>query len=234
MKISEVVFCVTDTETTGLDAARGDKIVEFACRDSFGNEMQMLVNPGIPIPCEVSAIHHLVADDLKDAATHDEAMTAIARYVSPDYVIVAHNAPFDRSFLPCIQDRKWICSRRLARKLLPDAPKHSNQVLRYYLGLKVDLRGIAPHRALADVLVTQAIFGKLIEKYLEDGHEDDVDALIAFAESPIRIELCPFGKHKGMKIENLPRSYVIWCLESMQELDPDLRLQFKELLGGRG
>lgn len=233
MKISEAVFTVLDTETTGLDAANGDRIVEFASRDSLGNEVEMLVNPGIPIPYEVSAIHHLTIDDVKDAATWEVAMDAIPRLITESNILVAHNAPFDRSFLPGLQSRRWLCTRRLARHLLPKATKHSNQVLRYYLGgSNLDLHGLAPHRALADVIVTQFVFGTLLNIY-RDKHEDDVDALIAFADSPIRIETVPFGKHKGMKIESLPRSYVTWCLEGMQDLDPDLRLQFKELLGGR-
>lgn len=234
LKISEAVITVLDCETTGLDP-RTDRIVEFACRDSLGNEFSTMVNPGISIPCDVSAVTHIVDDDLIDAPSLEEAMTMIGRAIPEGNVLCAFNVRFDSSFLPVLNNpenpRKWLCAYRLSRHLYPQAPKHTNQCMRYMLGgAKIDLRGQESHRALADVIVTQFVLGKLIEKYLMDGHEDDVDALLAFAAAPIRVETFPFGKHFGKKIESAPSDYLQWCLREMKDLDPDLRLQFQELL----
>jgi exodeoxyribonuclease X len=158
-------------------------------------------------------------------------MKFIPTDVTADKICVAHNAKFDRSFLPCLEDRRWLCTKRLAMHLFPDAPGHSNQVLRYWLGgAKLDLKGQVPHRAMADVIVTKFVFGKLIEKYLTDGHEDSDDALIAFAASPIKCKSLWFGKHKGTAPEACPRDYIAWCLNNMQDLDADLRSQFEGIL----
>lgn len=70
-------------------------------------------------------------------------------------VIVAHNAQFDRSMIP-ETGRPWICSYRPARHLWPDAQGHSNQVLRYWLDLRVDAQ--AAHSAAGDTLVTGNVF----------------------------------------------------------------------------
>lgn len=215
MKISEACFAVVDTETTGLDPSK-DRIVEFAMRDSLGYGVDFLVNPEMPIPAEVSGIHHLTAVDLMYAMSNDQAMQRIERIVMPSYVVVAHNAVFDRSFLPCLNDRTWLCTKRLAQHLLPDAPNHKNQTLRYHLGCNyneqgIDLKGLAPHRALADVIVTSAILKVLLNQY-DYLYGDDLDGLLAFAASPISVTTMPFGKHAGTKLAELPSDYIEWCV----------------------
>jgi exodeoxyribonuclease X len=232
MKISEASWVIVDTETTGLDPAK-ERIVEFAYigyerewhRDAF------LVNPGIPIPCITSAIHHITDEDVTKAQSWQQAMSAIPQRFETETVFVAHNATFDAGFLPCLSGRKWLCTKRLAMHLYPDAPGHSNQVLRYWLGgAKLDLLGQAPHRALADCIVTRFNFGKMIDKYLADGYEDSDVALIAFASSPIKAKALWFGKHKGVPIDQVPRDYIKWCLLNMADLDRDLRFQLEEMV----
>jgi exodeoxyribonuclease X len=215
LKISETCFAVVDTETTGLDPSK-DRIVEFAMRDSLGYGVDFLVNPEIPIPADVSGIHHLTSVDLIYAMLNDQAMERIERVVMPSYIVVAHNAQFDRAFLPCLNDRTWLCSKRLAQHLFPEAPNHKNQTLRYHLGCNyqgqgLDLKGLAPHRALADVIVTSAILKVLLNQY-NALYGDDLDALLAFAASPITITAMPFGKHAGTKLVDLPTDYIEWCI----------------------
>src|SRR5690348_1583641 len=138
-----------------------------------------MMNPGIPIPPEVSAVTHIVDEDLVDKLPDTEVLREVARYIPESHILVAFNSKFDASFLPLFLGRRWICAYRLARHLYPDAPKHSNQFFRYlFKGSKLNLRGLESHRALADAIVTKFVFEKLVEKYLADGHEDDMDALL--------------------------------------------------------
>lgn len=232
MKINEASWAIVDTETTGLHADKGDRIVEFGYAHLNGGREfdSFLVNPGIPIPCVVSAIHHLTDEDVAGEASWQESMNGIPHLFTPETVFVAHNALFDYSFMPCLANRRWLCTKRLAKHLFPDAPGHSNQVLRYFFGgAKLDLGGIAPHRALADCIVTRFVFEKLIAKYLELGHEDSQDALIAFAAKPFVVKNIPFGKYKGQPIAGVPRDYISWCLNTMTDLDRDLRIQMQTI-----
>jgi len=232
MKISEAVWAVVDCETTGLDPTK-DRIVEVAYRNSLSRTWARLINPEIPIPCEASAIHHLTYGDIHEAEKWTHAMLTIQLDIGAKDILVAHNAAFDRSFMPKGLENLWICTERLARHLLPDAPRYTNQVLRYYLGgASLSLEGMAPHRAAADVIVTCFVFDRLVEKYLNEKREDTPEALIAFAESPILFKTIPFGKYRGQAIENVPLDYLVWCVRSMEDLNPDLKAQFNGILRG--
>lgn len=235
MKISETRFCVIDVETTGLDATK-DKLCEFAMLDSRGFAVDFLIDPGIFIPHEVSAIHHLTNEDLEGALPHDEALTRIERLVIPSYVVVAHNAPFDRSFLPCLDGRRWLDTKRLAKHLLPNADSHSNQALRYRMGgAKIDLRGQVPHRAAADVIVTKFVLEKLLEMYFDDELPDDLESLLSLAESPVKLPKMPLGKHRGAAISDVPSDYISWAIgpKGMVDMDSDLRFTLESELKSR-
>jgi len=242
MKASQAVYCIVDTETTGLDPA-ADRIVEVAAlrvdtrsASMLGDHYTTLVNPRIPIPATASAIHHLTDEDVADAPQLEDAMDDFDEFVG-DSLLVAHNAAFDSAFLGYLSDRPWLCTKRLAQHLYPDAPAFNNQVLRYHLGLgKVrELQGLVPHRALADVVVTGNVLICLLARYLTQGHEDDVDALIALAESPIEFKSLPFGQHRGKPLAKVPYSYLDSMPRWMPDMDADLRFtRERELARRRG
>lgn len=226
--LRNTVFCVADVETTGLDPAV-DRVVELGLirfssirHPSFWTAWAQLVNPEIPIPPQASAIHHLVDTDVQYQPCLSVLIDQIKHYAE-GVTMAAHNALFDRSFLPFLDDRQWICTQRLARHLWPEAPGYSNQILRYWLGLKVDVPPHAVHRAGGDVVVTAQILLREIEAYLEAGHPDDLDALIAFSEAPIYLDRMPFGKHKDQPWEKVPQDYLRWAIGHLKDLDADLR-----------
>jgi exodeoxyribonuclease X len=238
VKLADATFVVIDTESTGLDFAGGDRVVEVAaslfCLASArpAVEFRALVNPERPIPPEASAIHHLVDRDVADAPTMVEVEPELLAFIG-DAVVVAHHAEHDRAFLPCLEARPWICTERLAHHLWPQAPQFKNQTLRYWLGLEVDVRGQAPHRAGADVIVTEQVFRRELEAYLAAGNPDDVELLVEFAARPYVLERMPFGKHRDDPIEAVPTSYMLWCLKNVDGLSSDMRHTFERHLALR-
>ena len=163
---------VIDVETTGLDPAV-DRIVEVAAvtvalRPRPHVEalaLDTLVDPGVPIGPEARAVHH-IGDEMVAGAPRFQELIPPLGALARSGPFAAHRAAFDRAFTG--SRRPWICTWRLARHLWPEAPGHSNQVLRYYLGLGVEERfageaGIVPHRAAGDALVSAALLIRELE-----------------------------------------------------------------------
>ena len=236
VKLSEVDFLVLDVETTGLDP-ESDKVVEYAVTRVRDSEFRGIIiadyiNPGVPIPPEASAVHHITDEDVSDAPSWSVALEAIER-ASKGAIMVAHNAKFDSQFVDI--DNPWLCTYRLARHLYPDLKMHTNQYLRYLFGLKFgvwerDVKGAA-HGAFADSIVTSYLLIKMLGDYLEQGYADDDLALLELVDSPIEVNVMPFGKHKGVPMRDVPRSYMEWALGNMDALDNDLRWSMEKVLG---
>ncbi|MDB5042218.1 MAG: exoX [Candidatus Eremiobacteraeota bacterium] len=243
MTIDEAPFVYCDTETTGL----GDdaQLLEIAAHAIQGERrFATLVRPTIPIPADASALHHIVDADVADAPSREEALYALQTWLLPDDVIVCHNVDFDQRFLPEIADRKWLCSLRLARHLLPDLTSHKNAALWYHFGgEKIEDR---LHGAVADIAVTRFVFENLLRLYRNFAREhalgdpariakaEQIDTLIAFSARPYILKFMPFGKHRGVSMDAVPVSYFRWALEGgMPDLDADLRFNFERQLKRR-
>lgn len=226
-------FLVIDTETTGLDAGV-DRVVEIAAvavdpwAGTVTPAMTSLVNPGRPIPATASAVHHLTDDDVVGADGLEKVWEGrLAPWLDGRTVLVAHNAGFDRPFLPAMPNR-WLCTMRLARHLWPQAPAYGNQVLRYWRSLRIET-GPA-HRALADATVTGHLLVQLAAAYRECAHPGDADlnGLVDLAAAPFLVTTMPFGKHKGSRLDEVPADYVRWLLQ-LPDLDADLRFSLEQI-----
>ena len=100
---SDRIFVAFDTETTGLWAL-SHKIVEIAAvkfriDSDTTEEFQTFVNPGRPIPVEVTAIHGITDEMVANAPDSASALTGFVEFCGADSWLVAHNAPFDMSFV---------------------------------------------------------------------------------------------------------------------------------------
>jgi DNA polymerase III epsilon subunit family exonuclease len=176
-------FAFVDVETTGIDPS-SSAVVEVACqvvdRGRVVATFESLVDPGRPIPPFVTSIHGI--DDAMVAGR--PRLSQLVKEVTElcdGAVLVAHNAAFDRRFLPFLAARPSVCSWRLASRVVPEAPNHKNQTLGDFFGVRdPGLRGRRAHRALADVIVTRHVFFHCLDRYLEAGHPDDLAALMAF------------------------------------------------------
>lgn len=215
---------VIDIETTGTDPAE-HSIIEIASVDlksdgTICNHQTDLIAPGRDIPPESSAVHHLIASDF---ATAPQLSDVIPHYEGAD-AYVAHNCSFERLFLDKhFGSPAWVFTYKAALRVWPDAPGHSNQTLRYWLGLIepfVNPRAtILPHRALSDAIVTAAILAELLKlaKWPD---------LVAWTAEPPLITVCRFGaKHKGKRFDAISRtdpSYLTWIIEK-SDLDADTK-----------
>jgi DNA polymerase III epsilon subunit-like protein len=239
-RISDATFVVVDVETTGLDFAGGDRVVEVAAKTFClasarpSVEFSTLVNPERSIPPSASGVHHLTDEDVTGAPLILDAIGDLVAGVglSIDHVLCAHNAPFDRAFLECgLTNRVWLDTKRLAQHLLPNEPEVKNQTLRYVFGGKtIDLGGIPPHRALADVRVTAFILGKLLDLYLKLGYTDDIVALLEFTASPIEYQTIRFGKFRGLAFSDpkVDMGWLQWAWKNPGKDDSDLRFTLEK------
>jgi DNA polymerase-3 subunit epsilon len=96
----EIIF---DTETTGLDPQRGDRMVEIGCiemvnRVSTGRTFHAYFHPERPMPAEAEAVHGLSDAFLADKPRFAERAAELIEFLG-DCPLVAHNAGFDFGFL---------------------------------------------------------------------------------------------------------------------------------------
>lgn len=201
---------VLDTETTGIDPVE-HRLVELAAinlqNDTYFSK---LCNPGRSIPPEAMAVHHITEDD---CASADSPMTVthhMLRALGEPPLVIAHNAKFDRGFMEPLLGAirpTWLCTYKCSLLQWPDAPGHSNQVLRYWLGLRPDpslLGNLAPHRALYDIIVTREIVRTLLQF-------QSLETLIKWSNNPVLLPKVTFGKHKGKLWSQVDRGYLLWC-----------------------
>ena len=97
--------------------------------------------------------------------------------------------------------------------------------LRYYLKLNVDA---TPHTALGDILVLEALFNRIYAKAVIEFGDDTVAKMIEVSKNPVFYRRMPFGKHKGLKMEEVPVDYLQWL--SGTDLEEDLRYTIEQYL----
>ncbi len=164
LSVSDITFVAFDFETTGLHPAT-DRIIElgavkFRDRSVLGT-FDMLVNPGIPITDAAVNVSGITAEMLASEPAVEHALPAFMEFIS-GAVLVAHNAPFDMSFLRAALEvagmgdvsNTVIDTQVLAQKAYPRLRSYSLQNLVTELGLT---RGNA-HRALDDAVMCKDLF----------------------------------------------------------------------------
>ena len=107
-------------------------------------------------------------------------------------------------------------------------PKYNLQYLRYYLKLNIDATA---HTAIGDVLVLEGIFQRIYAKFKgQTIGEDPIDQMVKISSLPVLVPRMPFGKHKGLKMAEVPKDYLQWL--SSTDLDEDLAYTVGHHLGG--
>jgi DNA polymerase-3 subunit epsilon len=160
---------ILDTETTGLDAASGDRIVEIAClelenRIPTGAHFQRYINPERDMPEGAFRIHGLSADFLAGHPVFAELVDDLLTFIAGDPLVI-HNAEFDLRFLNAELkrlDRPSLANRAidtvaLARRRFPGAQVNLDALCRRF---EIDNSARTFHGALLDCEL-------LAEVYLE-------------------------------------------------------------------
>ena len=180
-------LAVIDTETTGLKAELGDRIIDLAIATcEYGRESgrlyrvvdryESLEDPEAPIPPEITRLTG-ITDAMVRGQRIDEA--GIARVMDRVGLVICHNARFDRAFLearyPAFADRHFACS-------LDEVPwdrwgMKSSKL--DYLGFRFGLFHEG-HRARADVDLLLALLAQTVP----EGEESILAVLLASARAP--------------------------------------------------
>lgn len=208
-----------DTETTGLKPEK-DRVIEIAAYDPVTKQSFVkLVNPGFPIPSEVSAIHHITDEMVVGCPSFDQVAKEFVEFCDGDVILIAHNNDtFDKLFLQQEFARnniempswKFLDSLKWARRYRPDLPRHTLQFLREIYGIAQN----NAHRALDDVIILHEVFSKMTDDL-------SIHKILELLHHPRAINTMPFGKHQGKPLASLPRDYVEWLAGSGALDKPD-------------
>ena len=185
--LAGLTYTVIDLETTGLKP-QGNGITEICCLRVEGGletgRFTTLVNPGRPIPPFIQTMTGITDAMVRDAPTFGEIAPSLLEFLG-ESVLVAHNAPFDLSFLNyglyCLGRRNLhnqvVDTLRLARRLLPDLPRGSLDAVTLHLGISVADR----HRASGDAEATAAVLLRLLAVCGDRGVESDAQLMALMA-----------------------------------------------------
>lgn len=208
------IIRVFDVETSGLKASEGHAVVEAAAwdvsRDQDGKLfcrpfLSTFVNPCRAIPASVSGIHHITDRDVVGAPL----WIAVAGMLEDDpepVAYCAHRASFEAQwFQP--DGIPMICTYKVSLRVYPDMETHSNQGLRYALGLNLDpVLSFPPHRSSPDAYVTAHI----LMHFINAG--TSVREMIQISREPALLTKIGFGEHFGKRWSECPDSYLKWIL----------------------
>ena len=167
--IDQVPLLYVDVETTGLRPGYGDRVCEIAALRCLGGKVvdavQHLVNPGRPVSPGALAVHHITDEMLADAPTFADVAKDLLLLLD-GAVLVGHNTPFDLGFVSSELDLAGIDAPPV---IALDTLRLARQIYKlssYSLGNLADSLGIATsgnaHRAMADVVLTRAVFERLV------------------------------------------------------------------------
>jgi DNA polymerase-3 subunit epsilon len=163
---------VLDTETTGLDPATGDRIVELGAVEIVnhmptGRTFHAYVNPQREVPEEAVGVHGLTAAFLADKPVFAEVAPAFAAFLG-DARVVIHNAAFDIRFLNAelgwcgLQSIPWaraLCTLELAKRRFPGANNTLDALCRRF---GVDNSNRTKHGALLDSELLAEVYLELM------------------------------------------------------------------------
>lgn len=161
-----------DTETTGLSASAGDRIVEIGCVELIdhlpsGREFHVYLNPERPMHPDAAAVSGLTDAFLADkplmAAVVDEFLAFIG-----DAPLVIHNASFDMGFInaeltrlsrPTLPMSRAIDTVNIARARFPGSPASLDALCKRF---GIDLSSREKHGALIDARLLAAVYLELV------------------------------------------------------------------------
>lgn len=161
-----------DTETTGLEATGGDRVIEIAALELLddlptGETYHVLIDPERDIPEEASRVHGFTRADLEGKPKFAEIADSFLEFIGDDELI-AHNATFDFGFINAelarvgkkpLDDARKVDTLILARERFPGMPNSLDALCRRY---GVDLSERTTHNALLDCRLLAEVYVELM------------------------------------------------------------------------
>ena len=163
---------VLDTETTGLDPLRGDRLVEIGCVEIFnrmptGQVYHCYINPERDMPQEAFDVHGLSGEFLADKPLFNEVVEEFLEFIG-DAPLVIHNASFDIGFInaelgrvarPVIARDRLVDTLLLARRKHPGVSNRLDDLCSRYA---IDNSHRTKHGALLDAELLAEVYIDLI------------------------------------------------------------------------
>ena len=222
-----------DLETTGVDTAR-DRIVEISLVKVMPDGEEIVktrrLNPGMHIPEEASAIHHITDEDVKECPRFEQVAKSLAQFLEGCDFGGFNSNRFDlpvlvEEFLRAgvevnFKKRRFIDVQNIFHKM-----EQRTLVAAYKFYCDKNLE--EAHSAEADTLATYEVLKAQLDRYPE--LQNDVAALADFSSrgetadyagrilyNEKREEVFGFGKYRGRKVEEVFRqdpSYYSWMMD---------------------
>ena len=162
---------IFDTETTGLDPATGDRILEIAAielhRDlPTGRSFHALIDPERDVPEDATRVHGYTRSQLVGKPGFADTVDALLAFFGDD-PLIAHNAPFDFGFVnaelrrigrPPLDGARMIDTLALAKTRFPGLPNSLDSLCRRY---DIDLSERTSHNALLDCRLLGEVYVEL-------------------------------------------------------------------------
>lgn len=163
---------VLDTETTGLDPSRGDRIVEIGCLELVdrvwtGRTWHSYVNPERPMSEDAYRVHGISDADLADKPVFAAIVDGFLAFIG-EAPLVIHNAEFDMRFLnhelslagrPLLPRDRAVDTLAIARKRFPGAPASLDALCKRF-GVDNSTRDL--HGALIDSELLAGVYYHLL------------------------------------------------------------------------
>jgi exodeoxyribonuclease X len=220
------VIRVIDFETTGFEPPAAEVVEVGYCdlrQDPHGG---WIVEEPVTYLCgvqaispETRAVHHITMTEVRGAEPYD----AIKLIESSDHcaVLAAHNYAFEEQWLQVEGIMPAICTLKAALRVWPDAPAHSNGVLRYWLEdrglLTLDHdTAMPPHRAGPDAYVTAHILKALLLTGATGKQ------MVAWTREPRLLPTCPIGKFRGKAWADVEAGFLSWMI-AQPTMEADLK-----------
>jgi DNA polymerase-3 subunit epsilon len=168
--LSELVYTVFDTETTGLNPSGGDQIIQIGATRIVNSKLlrhesfEQLINPGRMIPAITIPIHGITQNMVMGKPDITEVLPAFYKFAQ-DTVLVAHNAAFDMKFLQLQEaDTGLVFNHPVLDTLLLSAVVHPNQDAHRLEAIaeRFNITILGRHTALGDAFVTAEVWLRLL------------------------------------------------------------------------
>jgi DNA polymerase-3 subunit epsilon len=212
---------VIDTETTGLDAANGDRLIEIACveivnRIPTGREFHRYLNPERAIHRDAVEVHGLTDAFLKDKPLFKDVAGELLDFLG-DAPLVAHNASFDMGFinaelqratLPLLGVDRVVDTLALARRRHPAGPNSLDALCKRY---GIDLSQRTKHGALLDSMLLANVYVELLgerQATLGLGGQSAQEMTVHLRAAPAKPRPEPLPSRLSAEAEHAHRAFV--------------------------